>query len=552
MVTYFASATATSAKTAYFQFRESTVVTASASATATSTLSQADANQIAQQTAQQIADSTAENEANLMMQTVDVATIGDTIFGLDSSLLSKFIKKVGDNSWTLGENFTVPDGLTLRIRNGDTLDIQKGVTLFIYSKSKLINKGTLNVQGDVTVGDSNGLQNTDVFNNNNSQDLTSVIPTENTTLAPATAITNTVQNDGTLKIDYNASYVINPDTLFANSSSGIINNYGTIENAGTIENKGIVNDYGKTNLNGSATVSSGPDMWRIQLANGIFYPSSAGCAYGNGTLAISSGSNFNSRTPYVFMTLYIDPTETLLIKNKSTFMNKANVYNYGTIQLDSGCTFNNDNGAVYEHGVTINNGTITSTHFYTTIHNIYEKYQIPFYSAKFYNIRSSSSNTEFYLGMIEYGTGLDYTGKIEIPSWMSLDIPQDNSLEITNGRLYVYGQFINHGKLNVKQQSGTEEYTGVYYTGYVQFYNNNDSFKSKNRGTIINCGIFIFYDNAKLLNYTTIKNYYEETSNHGAGYIKTYYDMFGKTIQGVEPNDYTVSSQRVQHLHGNP
>jgi outer membrane receptor protein involved in Fe transport len=83
MVTYFASATATSAKTAYFQFREPTVVTASASATATSSVSQSDAYNIALKIAQQIADSTAENQANIMMQSVNISTMGEPNFGLE-------------------------------------------------------------------------------------------------------------------------------------------------------------------------------------------------------------------------------------------------------------------------------------------------------------------------------------------------------------------------------------------------------------------------------------------------------------------------------------
>ena len=251
MVTYFASATATSAKTAYFQFRESTVVTASASATATSTLSQADANQIAQQTAQQIADSTAENEANLMMQTVDVATIGDTIFGLDSSLLSKFIKKVGDNSWTLVESFTVPKGLRFAIKKGQTLTVSKGVMLSSGSTpdSNIENNGNISLNGGVMA-------------------VTGVGVTNNSNLQPFVGSTSLPTiNRGKIIISGDSSLIIEAGETFDNGtdnysttsqiqmSGGIVLNYGTCNNYGIIN--GAVQDVSNNILNGVSRIVDG-------------------------------------------------------------------------------------------------------------------------------------------------------------------------------------------------------------------------------------------------------------------------------------------------------
>jgi len=329
MVTYFASANATSAKTAYFQFREPTVVTASASATATSTLSQANANQIAQQTAQQIADNTVENDVNLMVQTVDVATVGDTIFGLDSSLLSNFITKTSVNTYTLNADFEVRKGLGLNIRTGQTLNIQNGCTLSTNVGGFIRNLGTINLENESALlcGKTIDVGGSAIINREEQLPLTEQI--NHTTSVPA------ITNNGTINISSTSYLIIRKGETFDNGTDnysatsqiqmygGLLLNYGTCNNYGIIN--GEVQDISNNIMNGvSRTVGS------------ISYVPTANVNFNNygliqNALGILNGDTSNNGIISYFTnetTFSTDPSmETLIsingvIVNNSNFLNK--------------------------------------------------------------------------------------------------------------------------------------------------------------------------------------------------------------------------------------
>lgn len=150
---YFAEASANGSVKAYFKTRRSIIVTSSATATATSDISYEDAYKLALGIAQDVANSNAQNDANVMQVSVDTATIGETDFYLDSSLIKDFVRDDGNNSYTLIRDFNHSGGLSLKIDEHERFTIDKGVTHNVGKTSalnvlgKFINRGTFNCDG---------------------------------------------------------------------------------------------------------------------------------------------------------------------------------------------------------------------------------------------------------------------------------------------------------------------------------------------------------------------------------------------------------------------
>jgi hypothetical protein len=295
---YFAEASANGSVKAYFKTRRSIVVTSLATATATSTVSYEDAYKIALGIAQDVANSNAQNDANIMQVSVDTATIGETDFYLDSSLLKDFVTRDGNN-YTLTGDFTAPDGWTLSIAPGEQLIVPTGLT---YSVGK---DGQLKVDGALTIsGTIDGTTGTLVNNSSKTvtalegSNVTSNITNANgSTYTNSGAVNNTsIQNSGTFNNTqggsittinlsntatgtfYNgvgtsdtASLVLSSGGTSTNSSKGIFYNYSTFTIDGSYTSNGtdVYHETGAITINesGSMNMNSSIDLYGPTITN---------------------------------------------------------------------------------------------------------------------------------------------------------------------------------------------------------------------------------------------------------------------------------------------
>jgi len=475
MVTYFASATATSAKTAYFQFREPTVVTASASASATSTLSQANANQIAQQTAQQIADNTVENDVNLMVQTVDVATVGDTIFGLDSSILSNYVIQTNENSYILSNSFSVPSGFQFAIKIGQTLTVSKGVMLSSGTSpgANIVNNGTISLNGGVMV-------------------VTGVGVTNNSNLQPFVGSTSLPTiNRGKIIISGDSSLIIEAGETFDNGtdnysttsqiqiSGGIVLNYGTCNNYGIIN--GIENDMSNNIINGVSRIVDGTsyvptanvnfnNYGLIQNALGILN----GDASNNGIISYFTNETTSSNDPSVdtFISInggivnnsnFLNKLEKSTIicsgfSNLSTFVNNGffetlSFANISMSYLDCSAIFTNYNNFQCSYNFYVaeesNYGSIVSNKANTNTSGIMVLSNINQSSLTFYGILENDLDCSFNCttnGFINSNT-ITNNGNMTFgtPNPPVTSLTNDSDGKITNNGTIYCGSFVNNG-----------------------------------------------------------------------------------------------------------
>ena len=225
---YFAEASANGSVKAYFKTRRSIVVTSLATATATSTVSYEDAYKIALGIAQDVANSNAQNDANIMQVSVDTATIGETDFYLDSSLLKDFVTRDGNN-YTLTRNFSVPDGLTLSIEVGERLTVAEGVRYSVGKTSRFRVSGTFSNHGTFDcAGDWRNLSRESTYNTGGIY-----------------IISDTPQNTGTVYNGYDATttpptYSSNATFNIGQNSSGQDVSNVTYTNAGIFYNLAIL------------------------------------------------------------------------------------------------------------------------------------------------------------------------------------------------------------------------------------------------------------------------------------------------------------------------
>jgi hypothetical protein len=239
MPTYYGKASLSGGTTCRFHFRDPQIFTASASATATSTTSQQDADTIAHNTAMGILDNLLNTGRNNTQFAVNIANIGQqTFFNPQSSFIYDYLTDDGNNNYILNSNFSVPDGLQLRIKKGDTFTVPKGVTLTAVGKfTGIINQGKLNVNGTIEIGNR--------FS-------------KSATLAP-NAVTDVVTNTNTGEVNIysGGSLVIDSGNTYDNNSDGVITLYGGfISNAGTFNNYGAINGQGQSAINNFGTFIS--------------------------------------------------------------------------------------------------------------------------------------------------------------------------------------------------------------------------------------------------------------------------------------------------------
>jgi hypothetical protein len=205
-MTFFSEASANSSVTARFKNRQAQTVTSTATATASSEISQDDTHRIANKLAKNIANSQAQHNAEILVQSVDTATEGETIFYLGSSLLKDYVREEDDNvTHTLIKDFTLPDGMILNIQDGKTLNISKNVTLTINKKNEAHIYGTLNSNGNIVV-DGGSLVN--------HSKNTLILYDDSITYVTNGTLVNT--DDGTMLVTANSQISLSDSSRFTN------------------------------------------------------------------------------------------------------------------------------------------------------------------------------------------------------------------------------------------------------------------------------------------------------------------------------------------------
>lgn len=246
MPQYSAKATANGSATAQFFFRQRQVVTSSASATATSDVSYEDAYNTALQIAQEVADSVAQNNANIIVQSVNTSTLGDNFLYLDSSLLKDFVTEIGDGNWYLGENLELPSYIGLRITSKETLTIGAHKKL----NARFENAGTITQEpgSEVIMGGYKGATNStnsglkgDFFasttsSTNTTNTTNSVFSINEKALASGPTELPSTNNSGNYTIGTGAVCYVGTGCTFLNA-------YG-ITGGASFFNEGTLNNYG--------------------------------------------------------------------------------------------------------------------------------------------------------------------------------------------------------------------------------------------------------------------------------------------------------------------
>lgn len=260
MTTYKAKAVASASVVAQFFFRPEETVTATASATAESNISEEDAYNIALQIAQDVANSAAQNDANVLIQSVNTSTLGDTTIFLSSSLLKDIVEKVGDNEYRLVKNLTFINPFRLIIKPNETLIIDKGFT----AKTRLDSFGKINVEGTLEIGgiqldSSKDLNVVQVPVNSKNINLKATSETLPSTInGPKSCAVGSILNISvgeTCNITSTGSISCTGATINIGTSTDV--STGTrLNNSGTITGVGIssINNYGTLNNTSTGTI----------------------------------------------------------------------------------------------------------------------------------------------------------------------------------------------------------------------------------------------------------------------------------------------------------
>jgi len=284
-MTFFSEASANSSTIARFKTRQPQTVTSTATATASSEISLDDAYQNAYELAQNIANSQSQHDANILVQSVDTATIGEKIIYLGSSLLKDHIREEEDNkTHTLLKDFTLPDGMHFHIQDGKILHILENAHLTINKNNEMHIFGTANSYGKITVKGGklvNHSKNTltisgPVIPESSSSDdiITGLLVTGGGTLL------NT--DNGTINITSNATVAIETGSNFTNDSGCTCNiNVGAIMTDSNTNS--IINNSGTINLSDAVGVSVLGCIGNSSLMN-----------TGTGTINAGLGNSYNS------------------------------------------------------------------------------------------------------------------------------------------------------------------------------------------------------------------------------------------------------------------
>jgi hypothetical protein len=309
MPTYKAKATAIASVTAQFFFRKELLVTASGSATAESNVSEEDAYNIALNIAKEVAQSSAQQDANVIIQSVNTSTLGDNTLFLSSSLLNGYITQVSSNEYDLVKDFFSTKYI-LNIETDEILNIKEGVTL----TCSFINKGIINNYGNYnTSGFRQNLQK-----NNKSTTSDNDKSTYDSSYTFNVLNVNTLNNYNTITLQSNI-IIVNTGTI---TNYGLVTNYGHFENYGeyiqdisgntpVTNNYNIINNYYNTEY-----PSDGIFATELMPLTTIYY----------GTITINGGSLANTTSSGVIYLNY--STQGSEIPSETYFLtiNGGNMY----------------------------------------------------------------------------------------------------------------------------------------------------------------------------------------------------------------------------------
>jgi hypothetical protein len=259
--------------TAQFFFRKELLVTASGSATAESNVSEEDAYNIALNIAKEVAQSSAQQDANVIIQSVNTSTLGDNTLFLTSSLLNGYITQVSTNEYNLVKDFFSTKYI-LNIETDEIFNIKEGVTL----TCSFINKGIINNYGNY---------NTSLFRQNLQKN------NKSTTSDNDTSTYDSSYNDSIYDSSYNDTLnILNVGTLY-NYTFMILNsdeqltNLGTITNYGLVSTEGDVENYGEyiQDICGNDTYVTTPMTYNYNIINNYYNTEYDGYWVEEGTVA---------------------------------------------------------------------------------------------------------------------------------------------------------------------------------------------------------------------------------------------------------------------------
>jgi hypothetical protein len=414
--------------------------------------------------------------------------------------LSQIAGRTGD-TWTL----TMPENsLFITIPQDGVLNIARGQTLIVPSPLRLVNNGSINVDGTLTVNIGGQLVNHGIINHtsNNTLNINGVFQNN-----------NTVINTGTVNVT-STGKIVNADNSTI-TNNGTFHNYGEIENNETLNNHGLINNHtgGKiVNADGQITVhanailvnhvdgeiqnlsnadiviNKGGNMVNHSESNdfnnqgdvqssGIVHGSINGNAIvktassgvtGSITLdAIATPTSANTwsvnsnATITSDQVLTISAGQTLIVAASQLLLNNGTINNQGTI-VNNG-TINNQSGSISTNG-TFNYANNQSGHMFNSgnitnaasgiINNSFDSY--------FYNGIMSVINGG---GIYNYGGSLTNNGVIN--NKLNGTIYNDRNSNVQAGSAEYYSVFNNTGIVMNKGGSIINVLSTINNTGII-------------------------------------------------------------------------------------
>jgi len=386
-MTFFSEASANSSAIARFKTRQPQTVTSSATATASSEISLDDAYQNAYELAQNIANSQAQHDANILVQSVDTATIGEKIIYLGSSLLKDHIREENDNvTHTLIKDFTLPDGMHFHIQHGKKLHILENAHLTINKNNEMHIFGTANSYGKITVNGGklvNHSKNTLTIDGNSSPNTINYSLTVNNggTLINSDGGNMNVTNAGIVQLT-NSSTFTNDINCICNINNGSSffaadNTNNTITNSGTINLYDVlINNY---NVTGVAVTRLGVDQYSTLNNSGII----------NVGLGLNSSNNASAVLQFIGNN-NINTGKININYNSSDEIvpQSANIYATNSLYLNTDTNPNSGNGVINDYvSSTVGNSTSESNSVYNFTYNStsnkYSSVNVPFGNSDF-------------------------------------------------------------------------------------------------------------------------------------------------------------------------
>ena len=392
-MTFFSEASANSSAIARFKTRQPQTVTSSATATASSEISLNDAYQKAYELAQNIANSQSQHDVDILVQSVDTATIGENVFYLGSSLLEDYIREEDDNkTYTLLKDFTLPEGMNFHIQDGKILHILENAHLTINNNNEMHIFGTLYCNGSILVNGGklvNHSKNTLILNGNATTPIAinnSVLTVTNGTLVNTDGGTMLVTNYGQISLSDSSTFTNGENcSCTIENSSRISADNSYILNNGLI----IISDVNNTSPTPTGLQTS-------TIASNYIFTNNGSINIGSGSLGFESSYNANS-TLLIAGTITNNGTINISYNNSNQILDYTQdeypLYATNSISIQNITNINNPNSGngvindyVSSDGNNVNSesGSINFSVFNNTpINNSFSQTNIPVNSSDF-------------------------------------------------------------------------------------------------------------------------------------------------------------------------